>query len=267
MPKVRFGDQTINFVEKGIGEPVILLHGVGLDHTMWKQQIDYLSMNHRVIAYDMLCHGESEKTSEHYELIHFVDQLLMLLDGLTITKAHLIGFSMGGMVAQLFGVLHPDRVQSLCFMSAVANRTKAQQEAVLNRVKQVEQEGHLVTIDEAISRWFNEHYMKSNPEIIQSIKNKLKENDPLAYLKAYTVFANADQELWGKLEQINQPTLIMTGEADVGSSPVMATQMHERIKGSELVIIPSIRHMLPIEGADIVNQVLDSFIKKHCSHL
>jgi pimeloyl-ACP methyl ester carboxylesterase len=150
-------------------------------------------------------------------------------------------------------------------MSAVANRTKAQQEAVLARVKQVEQNGHFTTIDAAILRWFNEDYMQSNSEVIQEITHKLKGNDPIAYLKAYTVFATADQELWGKLEQISQPTLIMTGEADVGSSPEMATQMHKKIKGSELMIVPSMRHMLPIEGADIVNKVLHSFIKKHSS--
>jgi pimeloyl-ACP methyl ester carboxylesterase len=265
MPNVTSGEQTINFIEKGIGEPVILIHGVGLDHTMWKYQIDILSQHYRMIAYDMLCHGESEKNNGDYKLIHFAEQLRNLLDGLNISKAHIIGFSMGGMVAQLFGVLYPDRVQSLCFMSAVANRTKAQQEAVLARVKQVEQEGHLATIDAAISRWFNEDYMQCNLEVIQQLKNKLMENDPTAYLKAYIVFATADQELWGKLEQISQPTLIMTGEADVGSSPDMATQMHKKIKGSELMIVPSIRHMLPIEGAGIVNKVLHSFFKKHSS--
>jgi pimeloyl-ACP methyl ester carboxylesterase len=263
MPNAILGNQVINYIEKGIGEPIILIHGVGLDHTMWNYQIDSLANNYRIIAYDMIGHGESAKPKENYKLINFVEQLSVLMDGLEIDKTHIIGFSMGGMVAQLFGILNPERVKSLCFMSAVANRTIQQQQAVLDRVKQVECYGHLTTIDAAISRWFNESYYDEHPEIINSIKHRLSTNDPAAYLKAYTVFATADQELWGKLDQISSPTLIMTGEKDIGSSPEMAHQMHTRIKNSELVIVPSIRHMLPIEGEEIVNQILHTFLRKH----
>ena len=63
------------------------------------------------------------------------------------------------------------------------------------------------------------------------------------------MFATADQELWQQLDQINVPTLIITGEHDVGSNPEMAEQMHQKIASSELMIVPNIRHMLPVERA------------------
>jgi pimeloyl-ACP methyl ester carboxylesterase len=263
MPKVKLGNQVINYIEKGQGDPIFLIHGVGMDHTMWHNQIDFLSISYRVIAFDMIGHGESAKPEQNYYLKDFVEQLYTLMNLLEIDQAHIIGFSMGGMVAQLFGILYPGKCKSLCFMSAVANRTKEQQQAVLNRVGQVEREGHLATIDAAIKRWFNESYYNQNPEIIKTVKTRLEKNDPKSYLKAYTVFATADQELWGKLDQISSPTLIITGENDIGSSPEMAEQLHEKIKSSEIIIVPSIRHMLPIEGKEVVNETLHTFISKH----
>jgi proline-specific peptidase len=263
MPKVQLGNQVINYVEKGFGDPIFLLHGVGMDHTMWHNQIDFLSISHRVIAFDMIGHGESAKPEKSYCLKDFVQQLYTLMNHLEIDQAHIVGFSMGGMVAQLFGIIYPEKCKSLCFMSAVANRTKEQQQTVINRVRQVEREGHLATINAAISRWFNDSFYHQHPEIIKSVKNRLETNDPKSYLKAYTVFATADQELWEKLDQISCPTLIITGENDIGSSPEMAQQMKGKIKSSELIIVPSIRHMLPIEGKEAVNKALQTFVSKH----
>jgi pimeloyl-ACP methyl ester carboxylesterase len=263
MPQIILDNQVIKYIETGIGEPIIFIHGVGMDHTMWNDQMNFLASQYRIIAYDMIGHGESAKPKGDYKLINFVEQLRVLMDGLEIEKAHVIGFSMGGMVAQLFGVVYPKRVRSLCIMSAVANRTTEQQKAVLDRVKQVESYGHVTTIDAALARWFNESYYNEHSEIITTIRDRLATNDPTSYLKAYKVFATADQEIWEKLEQIDSPTLIITGEEDIGSSPEMSRQMHKKIKGSELIIVPSIRHMLPIEGKDIVNQILHTFVTKH----
>lgn len=247
----------------GSGEPLIFIHGVGLDHTMWHQQIEYFSAHYTVFAYDMLGHGETEKMNQDaYSLEDFVEQLATFFQTVQIEQAHIVGFSMGGMVAQLFSITYPEMVKTLTIANAVANRTKEEQAAVLKRVKRVEEKGKDSTIDPAIERWFTASYLRANKEVIESVKKRLKQNDEKSYVNAYRVFATADETLWNQLTKIKAPTLIITGEHDIGSNPRMAKQMHEKIGLSEVVIVENARHMLPVELPQQFNEQLHRFLRK-----
>lgn len=252
-----------HFIEKGKGIPVILIHGVGLDNSIFRYQIDFLSKYFRVIAYDMIGHGKSEKPEGKYELVDYAEQLKNLMENLNIEKANIVGFSMGAMVSQLFAILYPEKVLSLSLLSAVANRDNSQQQNVLKRVKQVKDNGHLSTVDAAIERWFSSEFSLSNKELVNEIKDILKRNDSEAYLKSYSLFAVSDLRLWPLLSKINSPTFIITGENDIGSNPDMARKMGEKIPNSQVVIVPNIKHMLPIEGAEELNNYLLSFLNVH----
>lgn len=262
MPTALHGKGSLHYEEKGIGQSLIFIHGVGLDLTMWEKQVEDLSKHFRVIAYDMVGHGGSGHPPGPYSLSQFVEQLAELMNHLQIEKSHIIGFSMGGMVAQAFGLKYPDKVKTLTIMNAVANRTKEQRKAVLKRVEEVKITGPLATIEPAIKRWFNLEFLNSKEETVSKIRKRLQTNDAASYLAAYTLFATADEDLWPQIQQINIPTQIITGEHDVGSNPEMARQMHEKIVDSELMIVPNMRHMLPIEGAKIVNEAIRSFIER-----
>jgi (E)-2-((N-methylformamido)methylene)succinate hydrolase len=262
MPKITYNHGTIHYEEKGAGEPLIFIHGVGLDHALWEQQVNSLSEQYRVIVYDMIGHGESSHPPGPYSLSQFVEQLTALVDSLNLEKINLVGFSMGGMVAQAFALANPTKVKALTIMNAVANRTKIQRQAVLNRVEEVGRSGSQSTIEPAIERWFTSDYLRDKAEVVNKTRIRLQSNDPDAYLAAYTLFATADQEIWDELDQITVPTLVITGENDVGSTPEMAHQIHQRISGSELLIVPKYRHMLPVERPDIVNEAIHSFIER-----
>lgn len=262
MPYAEYDQGSIRYEEKGNGEPLILIHGVGLDHTMWIQQLENLSESFRIIVYDMVGHGGSEHPPGPYFLSQFVEQLAVLMNHLNIEKTHLVGFSMGGMVAQAFALKYKEKLKTLTIMNAVANRTQEQRKAILTRVEEVEKTGPLATIEPAIQRWFNPDFLNMQEETVSRIRKRLQTNDPNSYLAAYTLFATADAELWSKLHQIDLPTLIITGEHDFGSNPEMARQMHEKIVHSELIIVPNMKHMLPVEGYKIVNEVIRMFIDK-----
>lgn len=262
MPIAVYKKGNIFYEEKGSGEPLILIHGVGLDHTMWNQQISSLSDSFRVIVYDMLGHGGSEHPPGPYSLSHYVEQLSGLMDYLQIEKPHLVGFSMGGMVAQSFALTYKNKLKTLTIMNAVANRTDEQRKGILARVEEVRENGPLATIEPAIQRWFNPAFMQTQAEIVNQVRKRLRTNNPASYLAAYTLFATADAELWPNLQNIETPAFIITAEHDMGSNPEMARQMHEQIKGSEISIVPGMKHMLPVEGADIVNKELRQFIDK-----
>lgn len=262
MPTVILENGKVHYEEKGSGEALILIHGVGLDHTMWESQLESLSKNFRVIAYDMVGHGGSEHPPGPYSLSQFVDQLTALLNHLQIEKIHLVGFSMGGMVAQAFALSNGERLKTLTIMSAVANRTEEQRRSILARVEEVKKNGVTATIEPAIQRWFGQEFLMERKDAVNKIRKRLETNDYHSYLAAYTLFATADELLWPELHHIDIPTFILTGENDIGSNPVMAKQMHKKITNSQIMIVPNIKHMLPMEGSQIINEAILSFIDK-----
>ncbi|WP_129730164.1 alpha/beta fold hydrolase [Ectobacillus funiculus] len=256
-------NQSIHYIEKGQGAPIIFIHGVGLDLNIWSNQVQALSSEYRVICYDMLGHGKSACPPGPYTLEQFVKQLDELFSNLSLSQAHLVGFSMGGLVAQAYAIRYPEKVCSLTIMSSVAKRSEGQRQGVLARVKEVEKQGHKATITAAIQRWFNKPFMEKHPEVVAQIQQRLENNQPNAYLSAYRVFATADEELYEQLAQIQCPTLIVTGELDQGSTSEMAELMAKQIPHSEVVIFPGIKHMLPIEAAESLNQLLLSQLEKY----
>jgi (E)-2-((N-methylformamido)methylene)succinate hydrolase len=262
MPNAVYKQGKIFYEEKGSGEPLIFIHGVGLDHTMWNQQIDSLSDSFRVIVYDMLGHGGSEHPPGPYSLSQYVEQLSGLMEFLKIEKTHLVGFSMGGMVAQAFALDFKNKLKTVTIMNAVANRTEEQRKGILARVEEVRENGPFSTIEPAINRWFNPSFIQSQQEVVSQVRKRLQTNNPVSYLAAYTLFATADAEVWPKLQNIETPAFIITAENDIGSNPEMARMMHEQIKGSDIKIIPDMKHMLPVEGADIINKELRLFLDK-----
>ncbi|MBY0223207.1 alpha/beta fold hydrolase [Mammaliicoccus sciuri] len=263
MSNISYDQETTLYKEKGVGEPLIFIHGVGLDHAMWQQQVNRLSANYRVITYDMLGHGGSSHPPGPYSLSQFVEQLSTLVNKLKLPKVNIVGFSMGAMVAQSFAAKFPEKIRTLTIMNSVANRTSEQRKAIAARVEEVKKLGPQVTIEPAIQRWFNQEFQEKNQEIVNEVRHRLETNNADGYIAAYTLFATADEEVWQQLKDITVPSLIITGEYDVGSTPEMSQQIHEKLLNSELLVVPDTRHMLPVEKPEIVNQAIHSFIQKH----
>src|SRR5262249_46559633 len=145
-------------------------------------------------------------------------------------------------------------------LSAVAGRTPEQRAAVVKRADDLAGGGATLTVGAAIERWFTPEFRARNPEMIERQIQRVLGNDPVGYAAAYRVFAESDGI--GDLHTIDCPTLVMTGEHDTGSTPAMARAIHERIRGSRLVILPRYRHSLLIEAAEEVVTELRAFLKE-----
>ena len=108
------------------------------------------------------------------------------------------------------------------------------------------------------TRWFTEAYLRDNPDVIAEAKAQNQRNDPKAYAAAYRVLSLTD--MVDELPNIQAPTLVATGEGDIGSSPRMARVMHDRIAGSELLILDGLRHSILAEAPDRVSALLAEFL-------
>ena len=113
MPKVRVGDIEMHYVEAGAGAPLVLIMGFSGDYTAWGLQIRAFAERHRVIAFDNRGTGQTDTPDAPYTTRMMADDTAGLLDALGIDRAHLIGISMGGMIAQELALAYPERVSSL----------------------------------------------------------------------------------------------------------------------------------------------------------
>lgn len=249
-----------SYMATGQGQPVVLIHGVGLNKEMWGGQVVGLSSQYRVIAYDMLGHGASPLPESGTSLLGYADQLRELLDHLQLPQATVIGFSMGGLVARAFALHYPERLRGLVVLNSVFNRSPEQRAGVIARTSQAAEHGPDANAEAALSRWFSREYQAANPAQIAALRQTLANNDPQGYLTTYELFATQDMYRADDLGCIHVPTLIATGELDPGSTPQMATQLAERIPGATVAVLAEQRHMMPVESPRLVNQMLLAFL-------
>ncbi len=246
----------------GSGPPVVLLHGVGLNQSIWAGQVKALASDFQVITYDLLGHGRSAAVAANAALADWVDQLDGVVRDLELEKFALVGFSFGGLIAQAYAARHSSKIDRLVLMSTVYNRSEAERARVLSRLEVVKREGPQATIPTALSRWFSPEFSKAHPEVMAQYEALLRGNDAASFLSAYECFAMADRELVGALAAFDRPSLIITGELDTGSTPAMARKLAGMIPEGECSIIAGGRHMMPVEMPEAVNSVLRRFLKK-----
>jgi pimeloyl-ACP methyl ester carboxylesterase len=242
---------------EGDGPPVALIHGVGADLTSWDAIATQLAPRLTVIRGDLRGHGRSSRITECH-MRDFVGDLLALLDESGHAQVDLVGFSLGGLIAQWFALEHPHRVARLVLLSTVAERSATERARVLERADKLRDEGIASVVTAAEDRWFTPAFKAAHPDKVALRLEQLKANDLRSYAAAYRVFAEADAGV--ELAKIRHKTLIATGEYDVGSNMRMARHMHEAIAGSKLVIFPDLRHSVLMEAPDMIAALLIEFL-------
>jgi len=239
--------------KKGI--PIVFIHGVGLDHNIWDPQIN--EFDNTVLIYDILGHGRTPLNKEKISFDDFSDQIIDLIDELKFSKIHLIGFSIGSLIARNFATRFSDRLKSLTLLCSIFNRSDNEQKIVNERFEQTKKDKKLTK--DALNRWFNKDFIEKNPLISDKIFSILSNNNMDNFIKVYSLFVNHEDN--EKFENINVKTLVMTGEGDVGSTPEMSDNLSKKIKNSEVKIIPVGKHLCSIECSYDVNKAIKDHIQ------
>ncbi len=233
--------------------PIVFIHGVGLNHTIWEPQIDVF--DNTVLAYDILGHGKTPLNKDNISFDDFSNQLISLVDELEMKKIHLVGFSIGSLIARNFAAKYNDRLESLTLLCSIFNRNQEQQQIVKDRFELVKKSKTLSK--QALNRWFTDDYLEKHPNTYEKIRSILEKNNMENFLNIYQLFVNhKDNE---QFEKIKTKTLIITGEGDIGSTPKMSENLSKVINNSKVKIISKGKHLCSIECADDVNMA----IKKH----
>ena len=246
---------TFYILNKKENIPIVFIHGVGLNHKIWEPQIN--SFNNTVLAYDILGHGNTPLTKSQISFDDFSLQLLNLIDELKFKKIHLVGFSIGSLIARNFASNYNSRLESLILLCSVFQRNKEQQQIVNDRFELSKKSRSLSR--QSLKRWFTDDYINKNQNIYQKICSMIEENNMENFLKIYELFVkHQDNE---KFENIKTRTLIITGENDIGSTPEMSRNLSKKIPNSKVKIVSNGKHLCSIECADDVNNAIREHIK------
>tara|TARA_B100000427_G_scaffold273221_1_gene240856 strand:- start:234 stop:1031 length:798 start_codon:yes stop_codon:yes gene_type:complete len=240
--------------------PIVFIHGVGLTNEIWSPQLDFFK-KYNVITYDLIGHGKTPLEKKQLNFEDFVKQLLNLIDELEIKKIHLVGFSLGSLIARHFAAKHGDRLNSLVLHASTYKRSLEQKRIVENRFELMKNDKP-ASKDRAIRRWFTAECIKNNQKLYDKIYLILDKNNPENLLKTYKIFVNYedDDEM---IDKINVNTLVTTGQHDVGSTTTMAINLSEKIKGAKYIEIKNGKHLCNIECAKEFNKVLEQFIDQN----
>ena len=228
-------NQNYYFFNKKKSIPVVFIHGVGLDHQMWDQQVDYLS-EFSILTYDLLGHGKTPFHKDKLNLKDFSSQLLELLDHLKIEKINLVGFSLGSLIALDFSSHFQNKVEKLILIGTTYKRSDQERSLVLDRYNQAKLNKPISR--QALKRWFSDKYLDENPETYDFFNNILNKipKDHKNFLKAYELFANHYDDIEA-IKKIDRKTLVMTGSEDVGSTPAMSKELVKDLVNSTYIEI------------------------------
>jgi pimeloyl-ACP methyl ester carboxylesterase len=238
--------------------PIVFIHGVGLNHEIWEPQIDYFK-NYTTLSYDILGHGKTSLKKINISFDDFSEQLIKLIDELSFEKIHLVGFSIGSLIARNFATKYDNRLKSLILLGSIYKRNEEQQKIVNDRFNLAKKSSKLSK--HALKRWFTDKYLEENPDTYKKISSILEVNNLENFLNVYELFVFHKND--EKFEKIKTNTLVMTGENDIGSTIEMSKSLSNVIKNSQFKVIKNGKHLCGIECADDVNMAINNFIKKN----
>jgi pimeloyl-ACP methyl ester carboxylesterase len=252
---------VIAWEERGRGPAVMFLHGVGLDREMWRRCHAGIRDTHRVVLADLPGHGASPPAPPDVTL---GDLAAEVAEAVT-EPVHLVGFSLGALVAAELALAAPDRVRSLTLVNSVANRSGEERAAVRERLRTAG-DAFEAGVERSLDRWFSPSWTLEEPELREQIRATLLGTDRPSYLACYRVFAEADAELWPRLPALSAPTLAITGSDDSGSTPAMTRALAARVPGATAVVVDGVRHLLPLERPAALMEPLLRHIRSTDDH-
>jgi pimeloyl-ACP methyl ester carboxylesterase len=242
---------------------VVLIHGLGLTRgSTWGEIAPVLVRHYRVLAYDLLGHGETVRPKGPVTLTALSEQLIALMDELGIERAALVGFSLGGMINRRCAMDHPGRVSALAILNSPHDRGEEQQQIVEDRARDTAAGGPAAGIDVTLARWFTEGFRRDHPEKVAAVRDIVLANDPANYAAHRQVLAEGVRELIAPEPPITLPTLALTCEHDSGSTPAMSHAIAHETPGAETHIVPQLQHLGLIEQPALFSQPVLDFLNR-----
>jgi pimeloyl-ACP methyl ester carboxylesterase len=261
MPQVFVNGVNLYYEVAGQGEPVVLIPGFGAGMWIWFKQIPTFSKNYQTIVFDNRGVGKSDKPLAPYSVAQMAADVAGLLTTLGVTRAHILGASMGGFIAQEFALTYPQLTRSLvlcCTSFGGPNHVPPGPETLaafgafqgLNLENRIRQNFHLA---------FSAAYERQHPAEVEAIiqmriNNPVPEHASLNQLQAAMGF-----NIEARVSQITAPTLIITGDHDLMVPPQNSHNLAAKMPQAEIAVIAGAGHSVFIEETTLFNKTVQKF--------
>jgi 3-oxoadipate enol-lactonase len=242
--------------------PIIFVHGFPYDHWMWRNQQNHLKNQFFCISYDIRGLGQSPAGNGQFTMETLVDDLFLIIWKMNLEKPVICGLSMGGYLC--LRAIEKDQSKFrgiiLCDTKAYAddNAVKLKRS---NGIKQIDNEGIEKFCEDTIPDTFANETLLENRKVFEEILARSKKSDPVG-VKGCLIAMLSRTDTTSFLEKIEIPALLVCGESDKLTPPTVMQEMHEKIKGSEFVVVPKAGHMTPVENPGLVNKEIEDFLKR-----
>jgi 3-oxoadipate enol-lactonase len=244
------------------GEPVLLIQGLGADLRGWAAQRYALSRRHRVLLVDNRGAGRSDKPDGIYDLEDMAADAVAVLDAEGIDAAHVMGASMGGVIAQIIAVLHPERVRSLVLACTACHHRPWRVELLESWAVIAEEQGMRSLTREAL-RWLVGPRHHARFRLPFSFVGPLVLNIPghafAAQARAIIAMSDSVRE---ELRRVDVPVLVIVGSQDILTPVSDSEELAELLPGAELSVIPGAAHGVMIEAAGAYNDRVLAFLER-----
>lgn len=251
----------IHYVEQGRGPCVVFAHGFVMDHTMFAAQFEDLPDHYRCIAWDMRGHGHSEWPPGPWSMQDLVVDLIRFIEDLNAAPCHLVGMSIGGMMAVRLGIQREDLLRSLVLVDTSAD-AEPPDSAELYRGFQANiaaSDG----ISEELARstlpiFYGPGFMERQPDALEVHVDRETKMPAEPVIEGLRALINRDSVV-DRLAEVHVPTLVIHGELDSAIPMARAEELASRIPRAELIRVPGAGHTTPLETPDVVNKALAEF--------
>lgn len=264
MPKVTVNGITLHYAEVGSGDPLLLIMGFGGDHLAWGFQVAAFSERYRVISFDNRGAGQSDVPDLPYTTRMMAEDAVGLLDALRIERAHVLGVSMGGMIAQEVALNHPGRVRSLQLHCTYA-RPDRYMRALMETWRMVRARATQEEWMRTVALWlFSPRTFQERPEFVEMIIQTGLANPHPFSLTGFLRQGDAvrDHDALDRLPGLTVPTLVSVAEDDTLVPPRFAREVAGAIRGAELRVLDGAGHCYFWERPDVFNAMCLDFIAR-----
>jgi 3-oxoadipate enol-lactonase len=263
MPQVSCNDLLLYYDDAGQGDPVVFLNGLAGDHLYWRGQVRTFSNRFRCVALDNRDAGQSAYATQSYTMADLAADVACLLDALALPPAHLVGLSLGGMIAQEVALAHPERVRSLFLVGTLAladDWFNATLDAYGHIRRQV---ADTPAFFEALLPWLVSHRFFESASKVEWLRGFLRQNPyPQRIDGFFRQFeAMRRHDTLDRLPALRCPVLVAVGEDDQIAPPRYSRQLAERIPNARLEVLPGVGHAPPIENPRGFSWLLGDFLQ------
>jgi pimeloyl-ACP methyl ester carboxylesterase len=264
MPETQLKDVRLYYESRGEGDPLVLVPGFGNGLWIWFKQVEELARRFRVVTFDPRGVARSEGRDEAFTIGELADDLSALLGALSIERAHVLGASFGGFVAQEFALKYPERTRSLvlaCTSFGGSGHVVPSPEtlAAIASTKGLNTEER---VRENLLLAFSPDYLARETAEVERVIHLRAGNPVPEYVYMRQLQAAVGFDAAGRVGRIEAPTLVVTGDADVIVPAQNSRNLAAAIPGAELRVVAGGSHTFFIEQAAEFNQIVADFIER-----